>query len=133
MEKGSFFILMGMFMKANGKMTKLTAKEFIGKPMGRCMKENEKMTCKKALAKRSGLIKADTKETTRMAKNMALGFMCEETGLRLVECGKTIKFMAKAFINGLMAESSQATGLMGKCMGLAFIHEKMEEGTKASI
>jgi hypothetical protein len=109
-------MLMVIYMKVIGWMTKLTVTVSIFIPMKQNMKVNGKMISNMEWEKNLGQMVQCMKDSMKKEKNMVKEYLNLEMDLNMKEISNIMIFMEKEYTNGLMVKSTMEIGTEIKCM-----------------
>lgn len=126
-------MLMGMFMKECGKMTKLMGMVFTCMQMVQGMKENGKRINSMERVLRDGLMELSMMENTLKAKSTVEVHSNGATTLCSLANSRTTILKVMEPINGTMAENTTETGKIIKCMEKVFLHGQTDENIQGHI
>ena len=125
-------MLTGMFMMANGPMTRPMDTVFIFTRMEPSTKDFGKMTCSTASDQKLGKIAVDTRAITATAASMALASTNGTMAPFSRETGRKTRFSVQASTNGWTADHTRANGVRITWKAWAFTAGKMVEFTTGS-
>ncbi len=113
-HSGGSFWRMAMCTRVSGRMIKRMAMVSTSMQMERITKETGSMISSRVMARKNGLIKAVTLESTRMGRRMVRESLLGQMGLRMKESGRTTKCMGKVCSYGRMEEGTmESTRMIG--------------------
>ena len=124
---------MGIIMKASGWMIKLMAKEFILLLMALVILENGKTTCSMDKERKLGKIILILWESIWMGWSTVKELIIMLTALSMKGIGPIIKFMESELTLGKMEKYTQGNGKKEICMDKEYLAGLMEEDTKVNI
>ena len=124
---------METFTKANGRMIKLMAMEYISTPMGLPTMGIGWMTSNTAKVLNVGLTEHSLEEIITKVKNMAKVNSNGQMVQHMRVNSKTTTLTAKEHTSGQMRESSLEIGSIIKCMDEESSHGQMGEDTRESM
>jgi hypothetical protein len=115
------------FMRASGRMTKLTERECTPTWTGRDMRETGSKISSMGMAWRSGLMEHRIRDFIRWARSMDMASSLGLMEALLLESFMTIIFMEGASMSGLMKECLMVSGRTTKWRGMELSHGRTGE------
>lgn len=132
MAKANLFMLMAMFMRASGTMTKPMVMELIDMPMELLMSASGQKINNTEEESKSGQMVLNMKECIKMVRNMAMVPSLLLTALLIPDNFLTMRFPDLVNMFGLMEKCMKEHGKEIKCMETESLYGKMAKNMKDS-
>lgn len=129
----SFIMLMVTFMKENGNLIRLMVMEYTRMQMEQNTMENGKMTSNMVEGLNLGQMEQYMKENIMKVKRTGKENCNLLMDLFMKETLNLMRFVALAFIHGVMAKSTRVNGLIIKCMVKAICGGLMVKNTSETL
>ena len=130
MDRAHLFMLMAIFTKGSGRMTKLMATEHISTPTEQPTSENGLKTNSTEPESKNGQMVPNMKASTKTEGNMEMDVSLLQMEARILGNSATTKSPASANTSGPTKNNTKENGRKIKCMEKAFLFGEMGRSMK---